>query len=308
MTRALAALSPDSFWGAWVLLASAALGALYVGFRRIRRARLIEDTPTARLRSAPQGYVELEGRARAMAGEPVRAPLSGTVCCWYRFAVERRVHDRGREGDLNTRWTRVRQGVSEALFLLDDGTGDCVVDPDGAEVKPARRDRWYGATGNPMMDREQRHLFAFGQRQYRFTEEVILDGHPLYALGLLRTLGGPEDLGDVREETAALLREWKRDPSLMRRLDSNADGRVDLDEWEEARRLARLQVLQGRAERAARPGTTVLGRPADSRRPFILSVEPQRALARSHWIWGWASVAVFVILCGVLAWMLSNRL
>ena len=33
-------------------------------------ARLLEDTPTSRIRSAAQGYVELAGRSKAMAGAP----------------------------------------------------------------------------------------------------------------------------------------------------------------------------------------------------------------------------------------------
>ena len=35
-------------------------------------------------------------------------------------------------------------GASTALFLLDDGTGQCEVDPEGAQVYPQGGDVWYG--------------------------------------------------------------------------------------------------------------------------------------------------------------------
>lgn len=54
------------------------LRLFYLGFRQLHRARLIEDTPTSRIRSAAQGYAELEGRAVAL-GDPLYAPLSGVV-------------------------------------------------------------------------------------------------------------------------------------------------------------------------------------------------------------------------------------
>ena len=58
-----AGADPDGFWWLCTLLAAATLGSGWLGFRRLKRARLIEDTPTQRLRSAAQGYVELEGAA-----------------------------------------------------------------------------------------------------------------------------------------------------------------------------------------------------------------------------------------------------
>ena len=66
------------------LLGALALASLRAGFSGLRRTRHIEDVPTARVRSAHQGYVELIGTAHTMNGEPIIAPLSNTSCCWYR--------------------------------------------------------------------------------------------------------------------------------------------------------------------------------------------------------------------------------
>jgi hypothetical protein len=66
---------------------------LYYAWRCFRRARALADTDTARIRSAPQGYVELKGRAGLMDGDPIIAPLSGLPCCWYRYRIERKTSD-----------------------------------------------------------------------------------------------------------------------------------------------------------------------------------------------------------------------
>ena len=116
-------------------VAALALAALVAGFSGLRRSRHIEDVPTARVRSAPQGYVELVGTARMMHGEPIIAPLSHTACCWYSYRIERR---RGRD------WSLVQSGTSDGIFLLHDHTGDCVIDPEGAEVTSRHKRSWAG--------------------------------------------------------------------------------------------------------------------------------------------------------------------
>src|SRR3989344_2532101 len=51
-------------------------------WRHVSHIRLVEDTPTAQNRSAPQGYVELEGNGKLMDGPPIIAKLSGLPCVW----------------------------------------------------------------------------------------------------------------------------------------------------------------------------------------------------------------------------------
>ena len=46
-----------------VMAAAGALLALYNFFVRLRRDRLLADTPPVRIRSAAQGYVKVSGRA-----------------------------------------------------------------------------------------------------------------------------------------------------------------------------------------------------------------------------------------------------
>src|SRR4030067_2822595 len=57
-------------------------------WRHVSHVRLIEDTPTAKIRSAPQGYVELEGLGKLMDGPPIIARLTGLPCVWDRYTIE----------------------------------------------------------------------------------------------------------------------------------------------------------------------------------------------------------------------------
>lgn len=268
----------DTFWWTCALLAAATLAGVWLGFRRLRRARLIEDTPTQRLRSAAQGYVELEGTARWMPGPEIRAPLSRTPCVWWRYRIEQR-----RGSGKNARWHRLEGGVSDDLFLLDDGTGECVIDPEGAQVYPDVRRQWRGATRRPLRipsaDRGWLGRLGIGFGSYRYSENLISLQAPLHALGSFSTVRAAREADDkaaVRE----LLAEWKRDrEALLARFDADGDGDIDMQEWENARAEALETVRRQRAEQAEPPDTHVLRKPADGR-AFLLSTWPQDKLAR----------------------------
>jgi len=81
--------SPQDFWIWCAILGVMAALSGYGIFHFIRRARLIEDTPTAKVRSAAQGYLELIGRGKYLGDKPLVAPLTGTPCTWYSYKIER---------------------------------------------------------------------------------------------------------------------------------------------------------------------------------------------------------------------------
>src|SRR5690606_17246834 len=90
------------------------------------------DTPTARIASAAQGYTELQGRGRPLDGTPLLSPVNALPLLWYRLQTERRQSD--------GKWRVTSTDTSDASFLLDDGSGECAIDPDGAEMLVRRRD------------------------------------------------------------------------------------------------------------------------------------------------------------------------
>jgi hypothetical protein len=256
----------------WVCAGSlAAIALFFTSFALIRRARLLEDTPTSLIRSAAQGYVELNGYARLLPGPPIVSPLSDTPCAWWSYRVDERYRNGGK-----TEWRMVENETSGELFVIADATGECIVDPDDATVTPGLSRRWGGPAQRPHRPPDG-SWFYFGD--YRYSEKLILIGAPLYAIGWFRTQNAMQDFNESRD-VGELLAEWKRDQrDLLRRFDANGDGQIDLQEWETVRRAAIGQVRAHQVEQSLNPDLHVLCKPPD-RRPFLLSTVTQKILTR----------------------------
>jgi hypothetical protein len=81
---------------------------------------------------------------------------------------------------------------------------------------------------------------------------------------------------------AALLAEWKQDqPGLLERFDTDGDGRVSLEEWEQAREEARQTVTRRHLERPVPAALHVVGRP-EGRQLFLIAAYPEQELARRY--------------------------
>ena len=310
ITQQMVLLSSAEFWlffGLTVLLSAA---GLYFSFRYLARARIVEDTPTAKVRSAQQGYVELAGRAQLPDDEQVSAPLSGSRCCWYRYKIEKRG---------NKSWRTLESDTSDRPFLLRDDTGACLVEPRGAEVTPGTRKVWYGSSrrppGAPRTPGAQLKLggflkldLGFGGR-YRYTEELIPPGAAIYAIGFFSTWGEIERQREHGEIAGGLLRQWKQDqPALLARFDRDRDGKIDSQEWAVARRSAGDQAAYLQRQRSPQRLLHSLRTMDSPRHPFLLSTLPQfRLVKRFRWLSA-AALGVFFTCGAISVWMLVNRL
>lgn len=298
--RAIAGADAETFW-LWFGLAAFVGAVLFVqGFRRLKHARLLEDLPTSRIRSAAQGYVEFHGHSRLLPGPPIVAPLSSERCCWWWFQIEQRQKDqKGR-----TRWVTIEKKVSDELFLLDDGTGECVVDPVGARVIPSLSRRWRGRQPRPLGVPKKTSWLDSGD--YRYSERLVRYGDWLYAIGSFNTQTALRHDDETRD-VSALLAEWKRDKRmLLHRFDTNRDGDIDLQEWEVARKAAIAQVRAEQVERSIAPDLHVLSAPRDGR-PFILSTKTEHELTRGLRRRGIAAVAGGIVLGGLFCFGLIAR-
>ena len=296
MTNLPFGLSPDHYW--FILIGSSAVASagFFFAIHNWRRLRLIEDAPTAKIRSAHQGYLELEGYGRPMEGEPVIAPLTSSQCLWWRYKIEKK-----QQRDDRNEWKTIREDTSDSLFHLEDETGRCVVDPDGAEVQCDDKRVWYGDSEWPLVTPSGQLIRGGGN--YRYTEWIILPGQPLYAIGEFRSLN-PAEQYTIADITRDLIRGWKQDQAkLLKRFDANKDGQLDHKEWELVRKVAEVQAEKEFQERAKQPQIHVLSKPTNDERPFILSIYPQDQLARRYRIWAVVSLAGFFILGGLAVWL-----
>lgn len=226
------------------LVACFSLGAWLIAHRR---QRLTTDTATSNIASAVQGYVELVGRAAVHPSAPIISRIHALPCAWYHYLVQEKDNDT---------WKTIQEETSDSTFLLRDDTGECIIDPDHAEI----------LTRNPEVKQTGNH---------RFIEYLVLPNDPLYALGEFRTINPVEIRLNVREEIGETLAEWKKNrPQLLARFDLNGDGEIDEREWQLARAQAKRDVEKHHRDMRARPGFHVLRAPENDRRFLITNRDP----------------------------------
>lgn len=305
MTEWVQNAQADDFWIIAGVLVALAIFGFFGAFYFFVRKRTVENTPTSKIRSAAQGYVELEGLGKLMDGDEIIAPLTGRMCTWYSYQIEER-----RRSGKNDKWVTIEKATSDDLFLLVDNTGQCVVDPEGASVTPAEKNTWYGHGKRPASGPKVRGgFFNLGGGRYRYTEKRMHPGDPLYGIGLFNTVGGAGGDFNIDADLRDLLREWKQDSEkLLARFDKNKDGEIDMQEWQEVREHALGEVMANHSERKTAPPVNMFTKTTDRRRPFILSAIPQAALIRRFHYYSVSLIILFFV-CGVLStWLISLRL
>jgi hypothetical protein len=259
-------------------LSAMALISFFAWLSALYRLRMIRDTPTSKIASAAQGYVELVGRGRPFGDTPLISKLRGLPCLWYRYTVERRT-DRDH-------WETVDSGESVDSFVLRDDSGDCVVDPEHAEIVTKHRDQWT-------------------EGDHRYTEWKFIRDDSIYAIGEFRTRSLGAEF-DPRAELNALLAEWKLDKSALHaRFDLNQDGQLDMKEWMLARQAAKREVEKKKREAQAQPDIHLLDLPRDGKLFLISNLTPDK-LSRRYLFWSWMHLVIFFAALGGISWMLSN--
>jgi len=206
--------------GAWLIVTGSAVCVVcgfYLWRRALRMRHAISGVATARLASAPQGYVELQGRARQLSAE-----FSTVRPHWV--------------------WQRITRSrsapsleVTAAPFCFSDGDTSAVILPEGADVTCKNRHVEHGSHGKTVT-------------------ESIHSGEALYVLGYLSSL---EDIRNLAEEAERIAADIRLDPAERRKYDVNGDGRLDVDELlklhETAKQLAQSQAIGRETHVIARP-------------------------------------------------------
>lgn len=286
-------LSAQHYLGYLIILAIIILALLGAGVFFVRRSYWISNTATSRIATAHQGYVEIEGMAKAGRRVfPLVSPLSGEACVWFEVSVDQ--DSQSGEGWMNRNPRRIFHQKSDSLIVIDDGSGECVVNPDGATVYPERVRRWRGETEMPSHTSTIRANAHFGR--YQYTEKLILDRDPVYVLGWFRTIRHDPHVA-AQDAIKSLLQDWKQDPHKMKSFDRDGNGVIDEDEWRAARKSARDLVYQQQMDAMGEAQSQIhtMSDQGGSQRPFIISALDQVSLARRYRRWGYALWAVSII-------------
>jgi hypothetical protein len=275
----LAFAMPETFPPAWLwsLPAAAFLGATFWAWAMsYRRLQILRDIPESKLISAAQGYASLEGRAAAFPGKPLLSPLTAQPCCWYSYAISLRHAEKGsRAGS----WRE----TSEWSFMMSDGTGECVVDPVGANLSPSRVKKWNDT-----------------ERDY--VERLILPGDLLFVAGKLTTSSATVTGHDIEFRTGELIAEWKKDMRwIKQRFDLDGDGQFSGQEWDLVRHQARREVEAQLARHPPLP-QNLISDPGDGR-PFVISASSRQRLEKDQNLWVLLHLACLLSGAALLAWL-----
>jgi hypothetical protein len=252
--------------------------SLFAWYSVLHRLRAIVSTPTSRIASAAQGYVELIGRGRSGA-TPLISKLRALPCLWYRWKVEQR--------SSKNQWSTMDKGESSDYFVLRDESGDCIVDPEQAEIITKHKDEWISGS-------------------YRYTEWKLIQNDYIYVIGEFKTVGGSNSGLTHDDLVKQVLSEWKMDNAdLLKRFDLDNNGVLDMREWMLARSAAKREAENRLNQALAEPDTNFMLRPHDGRL-FLISNLDQDKLTFRYKLWAWVHIAIFFGALGGISWLLQE--
>jgi hypothetical protein len=108
------------------------VGGLYLvydGFETWKLSRLIEDTPTSKVRSMAVGRTELAGAVREFESH-LNPPYTDDDCVYVKWEAEKRERYTDDEGHTHYRWETVAEGREALAFFIEDDTGKVLVRAD----------------------------------------------------------------------------------------------------------------------------------------------------------------------------------
>jgi hypothetical protein len=271
-------LQQPLFWAVLGVLVGPFL--FYRGFRLLRLKRLVLDTPRSKVRAAALGEVEVVGKASGP--YTLVSPLRKTDCFYYRVVV--RVHN-GRT---------VIDEMCVPVFL-DDGTGQVMIDPRGADLQ---FDGFSGDNSAYLNHVVARHGFS-GQEVQWAKEYCIEPGSSLFVLGTLRENPWAGKAADTNAS------ELTRIGPFVSEAEADLLRREAFEFLDPA--VPSGATLAGGQEFDLYPPAILMKGPS----PFVISNRSYReVVSKLHWksvlyIWGgplWALAGLWEILTHVKAW------
>ncbi|HJX05284.1 MAG TPA: GIDE domain-containing protein [Candidatus Nanoarchaeia archaeon] len=101
-----------------------------LGFSLLKKKRIIQNTPTSKIRSLAMGKVEVNGEVVPAKEELLKSPLSGKDCVYYHYTIEKQV----KRGKISS-WELLARGGNKTDFYIKDDTGKVLINPSGADIQ-----------------------------------------------------------------------------------------------------------------------------------------------------------------------------
>lgn len=167
-----------------IIVAAFGFGAgiyfFYKGLHELRLRRLIQNTPTSKIRSMSMGLVELKGNAR-FNGAPLISPISKKECVFYSYIVEEY-----RNAGKHSRWVKIAGKKSGGKFCIEDDTGKVLIDPTKIRADYKIDLKTQTSRLSPDLDKflQTKGYKTTGifRRQFRCKETFVEDGDEIYVL------------------------------------------------------------------------------------------------------------------------------
>ncbi len=253
--------------------------------------RMVENTPTSKIRSFSMGMVELSGKARLYFD--LRTSATKTHCVYYRCRYYK--YKKTNDG---ARWALTRSVSSGKIpFYIEDDTGRVLVKPEGAIFNIPMASQSFQGSYIPTLS------LQLHDPNSKVVEEMLPVGARLYVLGSAHIEKHGRKFRDILTDK---LRTLKQSPETMAEYDINGDGRIDVDEWESARNdVERMVYAESLANGPGESESVVIEKPRFGLLPFIIA-DSEKNLIRRLMLRTWVFLAGGLITMGCSVNFLVN--
>ena len=182
---------------AWLIGFVIMLLCVFFAMQNLKKKRLIDDTPTSKVKGVFIGLVELKGKVKT--ARPLTSYLTEKPCVYYRWSIEEHWTKRTTEtytdshGKTRTRtktesgWKTVDSGGDEIPFELCDDTGCILIRPEKAKVEAITvMNRVCGRSDPLYYGKGPARAIMYSDHRRRFVERIIPPDADLYVFGQAR--------------------------------------------------------------------------------------------------------------------------
>jgi len=139
----------------------------------------------------PNTQAEVQGTV--VAKNPLTTPFSNHECVYYKYEVEKEVRRRDAEGRLETDWEQVEEDDKMIPFMIEDQTGQVMVNPEGATIEARDLGEQRFRRGERFDNDILRNILSsISNTNTRATEEALLANEQAYIFGYVTE--GPNGL------------------------------------------------------------------------------------------------------------------